>query len=122
MIATGDVDGGCLDQITEIWGDKLDADILKVPHHGSKYSWSERFTAAVSPDYAIFQVGKNNFGHPDQGVVENYLGNDIMVYRNDEDGAVGFDFAKDSTVEVMTVRGEDSGWLQEIIRNRSMHL
>jgi len=122
MIATGDVDSGCLDRISEIWGNELDADILKVPHHGSRYSWSEAFTEAVSPGYAVIQVGKNNFGHPDQGVVENYLGNDIMVYRNDEDGAVGFDFSKDGTVGILTVRGDNSGWLRELIKNRSMHL
>ena len=122
MIATGDVDAECLDRLAGIWGSELDADILKVPHHGSKYSWSSDFTEAVSPAYAVFQVGKNNFGHPNQGVVENYLGNDIMIYRNDEDGAVGFDFTKNGAVEIMTVRGENSGWLQELIRNRNMHL
>ena len=122
VIATGDVDSECLDRLAGLWNSGLDADILKVPHHGSKYSWSEAFTEAVSPDYAVFQVGKNNFGHPDQGVVENYLGKDIMVYRNDENGAVGFDFAKDGAVEIMTVRGEDDGWLRELIKNRSMLL
>ena len=49
----------------------------------------------AAPSYAVFQVGKNNFGHPDNGVIENYRQNGIMVYRNDKDGAVGFDFSDD---------------------------
>ncbi|MEK7507486.1 MAG: MBL fold metallo-hydrolase [Patescibacteria group bacterium] len=40
------------------------ADILKVPHHGSKYSSSEAFLEAVNPQIAIIEVGKNNYGHP----------------------------------------------------------
>lgn len=66
----------------------LKADILKVGHHGSKYSTSETFLEAVSPKIAIIQVGKNNFGHPSQAVIENCEKSGIMIYRNDLNGAV----------------------------------
>lgn len=71
-------------------------------HHGSKYSYCSEFVQQA-PAYAVFQVGRNNFGHPDEGVVENYRGNGIIIYRNDEDGAVAFDVGSDGT-EVLTVR------------------
>ena len=81
-------------------------EIRKVAHHGSKYSYCDEFVKAASPDYAVFQVGKNNFGHPNQGVVENYRGSGIMIYRNDEDGAVAFDFDENKATEAMTVKKE----------------
>lgn len=105
ILVTGDVDEACLDELAKTWGAGIDSDILKVAHHGSKYSYSEAFAEAAFPQYAVFQVGKNNFGHPDKGVVENYIEKGIMIYRNDEDGAVGFDFAADG-IRAMTTRGD----------------
>ncbi len=95
VLATGDVNEECLNQIEEVWKGGISCDILKVPHHGSKYSYSDEFVKQASPGYAVFQVGKNNFGHPNDGVVENYRQNGIMIYRNDKDGAVAFDFPDD---------------------------
>ena len=42
----------------------LAADILKVPHHGSRFSSSERFLAEVNPKVSVVEVGKNTYGHP----------------------------------------------------------
>ena len=67
----------------------LQSDLLKVAHHGSKYSSSEDFLQAVAPRAAVIQVGKNNFGHPSQAVIEKCGEKDIMVYRNDTSGAIG---------------------------------
>lgn len=105
-IMTGDVDAACLDNLAELYGETLDTDILKVAHHGSKYSKSEAFINAVNPRYAVFQVGKNNFGHPDKGVIENFRQKGIMIYRNDTDGAVAFDFAGNGRITVRAIRGE----------------
>lgn len=104
VLMTGDIDEDCQKELTKACGSKLKSDILKVPHHGSKYNYCRDFVEAVSPRYAVFQVGKNNFGHPDKGVVENYLGQGIIVYRNDEDGAVAFDFSEGEGAGAMTVR------------------
>ena len=103
VIATGDVDAEHLQKIGDAWRSGVRCDILKVAHHGSRYSYSEAFTKQAAPSYAVFQVGKNNFGHPDNGVIENYRQNGIMIYRNDKDGAVGFDFSDDGKAEVMTM-------------------
>lgn len=69
--------------------DVLRCDILKVAHHGSKYSSCDEFIDAVSPRIAVIQVGKNNYGHPDKGVIEKFHKKGIMVYRTDYSGAVG---------------------------------
>lgn len=106
LIVTGDVDSACLDSLAERYGESLDTDILKAAHHGSKYSDSAAFAEAAKPKYAVFQVGKNNFGHPDQGVIENFRQKGIMIYRNDLDGAVAFDIGRKGSIRVRTVKGE----------------
>ena len=45
---------------------ELKSDILKVAHHGSRYSSGKDFLSVVSPEYAVIQVGKNVYGHPDR--------------------------------------------------------
>ena len=106
LLVTGDVDSSCLDHLAEIYGEALDTDILKAAHHGSRYSDSVNFAEAAEPEYAVFQVGKNNFGHPDEGVIENFRQKGIMIYRNDLDGAVAFDIRRNGLIKVRTVKGE----------------
>lgn len=104
VLVTGDIEEECQEELAEDYGKSLECDIMKVAHHGSRYSYSERFTELAAPEYAVFQVGKNNFGHPDNGVIENYERLGIIIYRNDEDGAVAFDFSSSGRPKVMTVR------------------
>lgn len=70
--------------------DILKCDILKVAHHGSKYSTCREFIEAVAPSVAVIGVGKNNYGHPSKDVIEKLRQKGIMVYRTDFNGAVGF--------------------------------
>ena len=70
-----------------------DIDILKVGHHGSKTSSSQKFINTVNPKYALISVGENNsYGHPHQKTLEN-LKNSV-VYRTDLNGSVKFTFTK----------------------------
>ena len=69
--------------------DKLKCHILKVAHHGSKYSSSVDFLREVSPIVAVISVGNNNYGHPSDEVIEKMNDLGIMIYRTDLDGAVG---------------------------------
>lgn len=67
----------------------LDTDILKVGHHGSKTSTSEKFLRAVSPDAAVISVGKGNrYGHPYTEVLDRLEEEGARVLRTDVDGRV----------------------------------
>lgn len=94
ILVTGDLDGEGERKMVNYYGgsDKLNADILKIGHHGSSTSTTDRFLDAVRPQYAVIQVGKNNYGHPDVKIIEKCHEKGIIVLRNDINGAVGFSF------------------------------
>ena len=67
---------------------ELDIDVLKVAHHGSKYSTSEEFVKFIDPEYAIISVGKNYYGHPTKEVIDILNDNNVIIYRTDENGSI----------------------------------
>lgn len=70
-------------------GINLRADVLKLGHHGSRYSTTEEFLAAVNPRYTVISVGKNNdYGHPHSEVMNRLDNLDIPVYRTDKNQTV----------------------------------
>ena len=70
--------------------DVLDCDVLKVCHHGSKYSSTAEFIEAVSPVVALIGVGKKNtYGHPSSEAIERLENAGAIVFRTDTDGAIG---------------------------------
>ncbi len=78
-------------------GDKalLKADVLLVPHHGSKTSSTVDFISAVAPQVAIYSVGyRNRFRHPHPDVVARYQQFGSKLLRTDETGAISVQFAK----------------------------
>lgn len=95
-LITGDIDQEGELNLIEKYGQKLDSDVMKVPHHGSKYSSSGEFIKAVSPVLAVFQVGRNNYGHPAPETVKKYEASGCMTVRNDICGAIGLDFKEGS--------------------------
>jgi competence protein ComEC len=67
----------------------LRAQVLKVPHHGSRTSSSSPFLAAVRPDVALVSAGyRNRFNHPHPDVVERYQALDVRLFRTDLHGAI----------------------------------
>ncbi|MEA4913099.1 MAG: ComEC/Rec2 family competence protein [Christensenella sp.] len=65
------------------------ADVLKVAHHGSSDATFEKFLDAVSPAIAVISVGKDNdYGHPNQALLDRLSERGITVYRTDEDGTI----------------------------------
>ena len=88
---------GQLEQRDPAW---LRADILIVPHHGSKTSSTEPFLDAVRPRVAVFQVGyRNRFNHPHPTVFERYRLRNIELSRSDEDGAARMEVSADVSIE-----------------------
>ena len=67
----------------------LRADVLVVPHHGSKTSSSAAFLDAVSPTVALVSLGyRNRFRHPHEIVVSRYAERGIPLHRTDLSGAL----------------------------------
>ena len=97
LLATGDIDAACEDRLAAKYRNGLKTDLLKVAHHGSRYSWSEDFARYAKPQAAVFQVGKNNYGHPNGEIIENYQRMEAGIWRNDLQGAVGFSCRQGNT-------------------------
>ena len=74
MLFTGDIEEIAEKQILKEYKNNLQvlkSNVLKVAHHGSKTSSTEKFIEAVQPKIALIGVGENNtFGHPNEDVLE----------------------------------------------------
>ncbi|MGM9877564.1 MAG: ComEC/Rec2 family competence protein [Bacilli bacterium] len=67
--------------------DLQNIDVLKVGHHGSNTSSSEKFINSINPKYCLIGVGKNNrYGHPKDSVLD--ILKDSNIYRTDLDGTI----------------------------------
>lgn len=65
------------------------ADVLKVGHHGSSDSTGKKFLDAVNPSIAVISCGLNNdYGHPDQALLDRLNKRNITIYRTDQDGTI----------------------------------
>ena len=70
-------------------GYDVNADVLKLGHHGSSTSSTEKFLKEVSPDYAVISCGKgNSYGHPHDEIVERCNNLNIKMLRTDNDGNI----------------------------------
>lgn len=70
-------------------GANIDADILKVGHHGSDSSCTSKFLNTVSPEIAIISCGiPNSYGHPNDITLKNLTNIGAAIYRTDLTGNV----------------------------------
>jgi competence protein ComEC len=78
---------------TERWllarGEDLHAQVLKVAHHGSRYSSGARFLRAVAPELAVVSCGPGNeYHHPHRATLERLARMGVRVWRTDVDGTL----------------------------------
>ncbi|MBU2539949.1 MBL fold metallo-hydrolase [Patescibacteria group bacterium] len=85
FLFTGDIGFAVEKQLAK---EDINADVLKIAHHGSKYSSSEDFLKAVLPKFAIIEVGENNYGHPTNEVLARLSNFGIETLRTDKDGDI----------------------------------
>jgi competence protein ComEC len=87
---TGDLDSGVeMDMIDRVLPEMLNVDMLKVPHHGSKYSSSMAFIKRTSPELAIISVACNNdYGHPHPGSLKRYAFFKVPVLTTCDKGTI----------------------------------
>lgn len=70
-------------------GAALDADILKVAHHGSNTSTTLSYLHAVTPRFAVISCGRDNaYGHPSSAVLDRLESTGAAIFRTDRDGTV----------------------------------
>ncbi|WP_433522420.1 ComEC/Rec2 family competence protein [Nocardia pseudovaccinii] len=87
ILFTGDIEAPAQQRLLHS-GAPVQADVLKLPHHGSRTTTKE-FIAAVRPRLALVSVGADNtFGHPHPGVLADLAGLGVTVARTDQQGDV----------------------------------
>ena len=86
---TGDAGFPTENKLTSSEGVKLDVDVLKVGHHGSRFATGASFLAATTPLISVIEVGKNNrYGHPTEAALNRLKQFGSQVYRTDKNGTV----------------------------------
>jgi len=102
-------------------GAVVDADVLKVAHHGSDTSSTEAFLERASPSVAVVQVGaRNRHGHPALETVRRLEGNGATVFRTDLDGAVVVTFLRGRTVVRTVASGKEQVFVNRQTSSREV--
>ena len=95
MLFTGDVEKEGEESLTEKLGhlqteEKINWEILKTAHHGSKNSTTEEFLKKMNPEYAWISAGRENrYGHPHKETLDRLENNGAQIYSTQQNGAVG---------------------------------
>ena len=88
FLLTGDMEDN-LENFLLSLGDSLKSDVLKVGHHGSRTSTSEKFLGWADPFLAVISAGeKNKYGHPHPEVTDRLVRFGIPTLRTDEKGTI----------------------------------
>jgi competence protein ComEC len=89
LLFCGDVEADAEAALIARGDPALAADVVKVPHHGSKTSSTAELVAATHPSIAVISVGeRNRWGFPNPGVMSRWRGIGARVMRTDRDGGV----------------------------------
>jgi beta-lactamase superfamily II metal-dependent hydrolase len=104
VVLTGDADqyaeNDFIADYTALYGAALDADILKVGHHGSADSNNQAFLNFIQVEYAIISVGEgNSYGHPTQSALNRLAG--TTLYRTDQNGNIVLHIYDDGEFEFL---------------------
>ena len=81
----------------------LSSDVLKVGHHGSKYSSGSLFLSASIPAVSVISAGKNSYGHPTAEAIKRIKTTGSEVFRTDQDGTVRLNI-KDGRAKIYSLK------------------
>jgi competence protein ComEC len=92
VLLTGDSTANIEKYLLENYPESLNADILKVAHHGSRTSTSDDFVKVVSPKVAIISAGKDNsYGHPHKETLDTLEKNKVPILGTYSEGTITFE-------------------------------
>ena len=68
---------------------EIEAEVVKVPHHGSAGNLLDEFYESARPQVAVISAGADNsYGHPHSAVLDYLEESGVRIYRTDQNGAV----------------------------------
>ena len=104
-LLTGDAPESVEDMLAERHGEGLQAEVLKVGHHGSITSTGDALLEATGARAALISAGADNrYGHPHPAVIERLRAADVQIYRTDRSGSIIVRAGRDGSFEVSTER------------------
>lgn len=86
ILFTGDIDKKIEDYLLKKYD--LSADVLKVSHHGSKFSTGREFLMEAAPKISVIEVGKNSYGHPTAETLNGLASIGAQIFRTDKNGTI----------------------------------
>lgn len=123
MIFAGDIEEIAENAIVKKYEknlDKLKSTVLKVAHHGSKTSSNIKFLNVIKPKIALIGVGENNnFGHPNEEILERLNNMQCGIYRTDVNGEISLKVNRKGEIKVdcinltKTVNTTKKVWIKE---------
>ena len=101
VLFTGDISA---EEEQQLLKQNISADVLKVAHHGSKYSSDVAFLEKASPKAAVISCGVSNvYGHPHKEAMERLQKTGAEIFRTDEDGTILVTIGKDGAMNIETM-------------------
>jgi beta-lactamase superfamily II metal-dependent hydrolase len=89
LLLMGDATASVEEALVAAEGRRLDSDVLKVSHHGSRYSSTSGFLREVDPEYAAICVGRqNDYGHPTVEAMARLRDAGARLFRTDQIGHI----------------------------------
>lgn len=88
MLFCGDIEEKAERLLLDIYGDALQADVLKVPHHGSASATSDALLEAVQPQYAVISSGEDRNLLPRNETLKRLADHGVEIFRTDENGGI----------------------------------
>lgn len=96
---TGDIGFDIEDRIRKKY--KIQADVLKIPHHGSKYSSGNKFLREIKPKISVIGVGKNSYGHPNPLAINRIKQTGSLLHTTLESGLIKI-LSKDDQLRILS--------------------
>lgn len=116
VLFTGDIEKKVEKKLLGKYKNRLNSDVLIVPHHGSNTSSSAAFITAVKPEIAIFSVGyKNKYKLPSNKIVNRYRLAESKMYQTAKSGAIEVNFTRKTGMLVKQYREDFRKYWNHIV-------